>query len=85
MTTKEQEMLDRSTMRIDEVAEGMMKRLKVFDQKKLSTEDIREIDAYKNGAGLVVKTNNSMRENFAFKDKTVRLALNALPKKRKSA
>jgi hypothetical protein len=73
MNANGKEMLEQNNQKLYTLIDGMVKRLGVFDQKKAaSTEDIREVETYKNGAGLVVKANNALRDNLLAIDKTTR-------------
>jgi hypothetical protein len=87
MNTNGKEMLEQNNHTLYNLIGGMLKRLGVFDQKKaVSTEDIREVETYKNGAGFVVKANNALRDNLLAIDKTTRSATQfKVEGKRKSA
>jgi len=80
-------MLEQNNQTLYDLIGGMVKRLEVFDRKKAaSTEDIREVEAYKNGAGFVVKANNALRDNLLAIDRTTRSAAQfGTEGKRKSA
>jgi hypothetical protein len=48
----------------------MMEHLKVFDQKKISPEDYKNAEGYKNGAGVIVRGVNAKRDCLVASGKT---------------
>jgi hypothetical protein len=65
MKASGKELLERNNQIMVGLIDGMVKHLEVFEQKKVSGEDIKQVEAYKNGAGFVVKANNALRDNLA--------------------
>ena len=58
------EQAQRDAARLDSIIDRMMEHLKVFDQKKVSPEDYKKVESYKNGAGVIVRGVNARRESL---------------------
>ena len=48
--------------RLDGVIDGMIQHMKVFDHQKVSAEDTKKVEGYKNSAGVVVRGVNVVLE-----------------------
>jgi hypothetical protein len=53
---------ERDAARLDGVMDKMIEYLKVFDQKKVSPEDYKKVESYKNGAGVISRGVNARRD-----------------------
>jgi hypothetical protein len=49
------EQAERDIERLDGVIDGMIQHMRVFDQKKVSAEDTKKVEGYKNAACMVVR------------------------------
>ncbi|MDR3174680.1 MAG: hypothetical protein LBU19_10550 [Treponema sp.] len=49
------EVSEQDAIRLDGVIDKMIEHLKIFDQKKVSSEDVKKVEGFKNGAGVVVR------------------------------
>jgi hypothetical protein len=56
------EQAERDVERLDSVIDKMIEHLKVFDQRKVSSEDVKKVEGYKNGAGVVVRGINVKKD-----------------------
>jgi hypothetical protein len=72
---------ERDAARLDSVMDKMIEYLKVFDQKKVSPEDYKKVESYKNGAGVIVRGVNARRDCLVAGGKTAAI----LEKKRGTA
>ena len=53
---------DRDATRLDRMMDQLEASLKVFDQAKVSPEDIQKVEAFKNSTGVIARSINVKRE-----------------------